>query len=131
MDAEALVELFAPVGLARITRMFGGKGVYVDGVIVAVELSSGELLLKGDETCAADYEAAGGRRWVYEGETKSGAVRRVAMPYWSAPDAIFDDEDALRRFVGLALAASRRANAGKAAPDPTKRRSGGRRRAPS
>lgn len=126
MDAEALMDLFAPLGIARVMRMFGGKGVYLDGLIVAVELSSGELLLKGDAVCAPAYEAAGGRRWIYEGETKAGAARRVAMPYWSAPDEIFDDEDALRRFGAMALEASRRAQAAPAAKAKPKGKGGSR-----
>ena len=106
--------------------MFGGKGVYLDGAIVAVELSDGVLYLKGDRVAAAAYEAAGGRRWVYEGETKAGAPRVVAMPYWTMPEAAFDDEDALLRFVGLAREASLRAEAEKLALKGARRRSSAR-----
>lgn len=120
MDAEGLIELFAPVGGVRVKRMFGGKGVYLDGFIIAVELSGGDLLLKGDDLCARAYEAAGARRWVYEGETKAGAPRRVAMPYWSMPEAAFDDEDELKRFARMALEASIRADAAKGAKSPRK-----------
>ena len=114
MDAESLVELFAPLGPVRVKRMFGGKGIYLDGLIIAVELSDGTLYLKGDGASAPAYEAAGGRRWVHEGETKAGKPRAVAMPYWTMPDVAFDDEEALRRFGGLARDASRRAGPAKA-----------------
>ena len=116
MDAESLVELFAPLGPVRVKRMFGGKGIYLDGLIIAVELSDGALCLKGDAESAPAYEAAGGRRWVYEGETKAGTARAVAMPYWTMPEEAFDDEEALRRFAGLARDASIRADAAKARP---------------
>lgn len=119
MEAESLIELFAPIGVVSVKRMFGGKGVYLDGLIVAVELSSGELFLKGDEVCAGAYEAAGARRWRYEGETKAGAQKRVAMPYWSMPEAAFDDEAELSRFARMALDASIRADAAKAAKPKT------------
>lgn len=120
MDEDALADLFAPAGQARIKRMFGGKGVYLDGVIVAVELSDGVLYLKGDAQTAPAYEAAGARRWVYAGETKDGAARRVAMPYWTMPDEAYDDEEALLRFVGLAREAARRAEVAKAGNAPKK-----------
>lgn len=116
MDAEGLIELFAPAGPVRVKRMFGGKGVYLDGFIIAVELSTGDLYLKGDEVCAPAYEAAGGRRWNYEGETKAGVVRRVAMPYWTMPETAFDDEDELKRYARMALEASIRADAAKSKP---------------
>jgi len=113
MDADGLVDLFAPLGPVRVKRMFGGKGVYLDGRIIAVELSSGDLYLKGDEIAAPAYEAAGGRRWLYDGETKAGARRSVAMPYWTMPEAAFDDEDELRRFGAMAREVAIRADAAK------------------
>ena len=58
MDHEAISDLFAGLGPVSIRRMFGGKGIYFEGVIIAVELR-GELMLKGDAVVAPDYEAAG------------------------------------------------------------------------
>ncbi len=58
MDHDAISDLFAGLGPVSIRRMFGGKGIYFDGVIIAVELR-GELMLKGDAIVAPDYEAAG------------------------------------------------------------------------
>ncbi len=114
MDAEGIEELFAPLGPVRIKRMFGGCGVYRDGVIFALKLSTGEVMLKGDAETAPALEAAGGRRWTYTREPPSGGSKQAAMPYWTMPDVCFDDEDELKRFAQMALAASRRAEAGKA-----------------
>ena len=33
MDAEGLKELFAPFGPVAVKRMFGGHGVYADGLV--------------------------------------------------------------------------------------------------
>lgn len=84
--------------------MFGGKGIYHHGLIIAVELR-GELMLKGDEISAAELEAAGARRWTYEG--RSG--KTVQMPYWTVPESAWDDPDEMNRWVRLAYAAALRA----------------------
>ena len=64
MDADAISDLFAGLGPVSIRRMFGGKGIYFEGVIIAVELR-GELMLKGDAPGAPDYESAGAKHWTY------------------------------------------------------------------
>ncbi len=51
MDSEAISDLFSGLGPVSIRRMFGGKGIYHEGVIIAVELR-GELMLKGDAVAA-------------------------------------------------------------------------------
>ena len=100
-DAE-IEEMFSALGPVAIKRMFGGKGVYHAGLIVAVEVR-GEMRLKANDRTAAELEAAGAARWTYPG--KSGKV--VQMPYWSVPDDAFDDPDAMARWVRLAYAAAR------------------------
>lgn len=89
MDDAAISDMFASVGPVTVKRMFGGKGVYVNGVIVAVEVD-GEILLKADGETAPLFAAAGARQWTYEGK-KQG--KPVAMPYWSIPDSALDDPD--------------------------------------
>ena len=104
MDVDEIEEMFAGLGPVTIRRMFGGKGVYHQGMIVAVEVR-GEMLLKADGVTAPLFEAAGARRWSYEG--KSG--KPVAMPYWSVPVDAFDDPEEMTRWVRLAFEAARRA----------------------
>ena len=53
------------------------------------------------------FEAAGARRWVYEG--KGGKI--VAMPYWSIPEDAFDDPEQMAHWAGLAYQAALRAPA--------------------
>ncbi|MDL2405729.1 TfoX/Sxy family protein [Rhizobium calliandrae] len=104
MDNIEIEEMFQALGPVTIKRMFGGKGVYHMGRIVAVEVSD-EMLLKADEVSAAEFEAAGARRWAYEG--RKG--KPVNMPYWSIPDDAFDDPDIMARWVRLAYEAAVRA----------------------
>jgi DNA transformation protein len=105
MDAADIEEMFAGLGPVTIRRMFGGKGIYHQGLIIAIDMR-GDLLLKADEVTAPEFEAAGARRWIYQ--NKKGSA--VPMPYWSTPDEAFDDPDLMSRWVHLAFAAALRAN---------------------
>ncbi len=58
MDNIEIEEMFQALGPVTIKRMFGGKGVYHMGRIVAVEVNS-EMLLKADEISGPEFEAAG------------------------------------------------------------------------
>jgi len=104
MDNERIAELFAGLGPVSIRRLFGGKGIYFDGVIVAIVLR-GELLLKADEQSAPDFEAAGCKQWTYIGKRHG---KLVAMPYWSIPDSAFDDPDEMTVWARRAYEAGRR-----------------------
>lgn len=105
MDNAAIEEMFQALGPVTIKRMFGGKGIYHLGLIIAVEVDDA-ILLKADDTSAPEFEAAGALQWFYEG--KKG--KAVKMPYWSIPEDAFDDPDIMARWVRLAYEAALRAN---------------------
>ncbi|HEV7247743.1 MAG TPA: TfoX/Sxy family protein [Shinella sp.] len=104
MDRDGIEEMFQALGPVTIKRMFGGKGIYHQGRILALEFK-GEILLKADEESAPDFSAAGSRQWLYEG--KSG--KPVKMPYWSIPDEALDDPDIMAIWVRRAYEAALRA----------------------
>lgn len=104
MDDERIAELFEGLGPVSVRRLFGGKGIYRDGVIFAIVLD-GELLLKGDDRIAADYEAAGCKQWTYTGSRHG---KQVAMPYWSVPESALDDPDEMTMWARKAYEARRR-----------------------
>ncbi len=104
MNEDDISEIFAVLGPVTIRRMFGGKAVYVAGVIVAIEYDD-ELRLKADAVSAPEFAAAGATQWTYHGHR--GAV---AMPYWSIPDAAFDNPDLMNHWVRRALDAGLRAH---------------------
>lgn len=105
MDNDAIRDLFDSLGEVTIRRMFGGKGIYHQGVILALEVG-GDILLKADVESAPEFARAGARQWVYDGKARS---KPVAMPYWSIPDAALDDPDEMAQWVRLAWAAALRA----------------------
>lgn len=103
MDNAAIEEMFSALGPVTIKRMFGGKGIYFEGNILAIEIG-GDMLLKADEKSAPDFEHAGASQWSYDGKGKV-----VKMPYWSIPDDAYDDPDEMARWVRLANEAALRA----------------------
>lgn len=105
MDNDAIEEMFQSLGPVTIKRMFGGKGVYIDGMIVAVELRNG-MMLKGDDEAGALYEPAGGEQWIYQ-HRKTG--NDVKMPYWTVPEDAYDDLDEMAKWVRVAYEAALRA----------------------
>lgn len=102
MDDEAIRDMFDGLGPVSIRRMFGGKGIYHRGVIVAIEID-GQVMLKGDERTGPEFERTGAARWVYQGKK-----RPVAMPYWSIPDSAVDDPDEMALWTRKAYEAALR-----------------------
>jgi DNA transformation protein len=109
MDAEGLKELFEPLGPVTVRRMFGGSGVYADGLCFALALN-GEVYIKTDAENRDAFEAAGSQPFVYFARGKPTTVS-----YWRLVAEAYDDADALKRWAALGLAAARRAAAKKAA----------------
>jgi len=105
LDREGLEELFAPFAVVAVRRMFGGHGVYGDGLCFALEID-GDVYLKVDAETEAEFAAVDSRPFVY-----AARGREVRVGYWLLPTAAFDDEDALRRWASLAFDAARRAAA--------------------
>ncbi|MCW6506681.1 TfoX/Sxy family protein [Lichenifustis flavocetrariae] len=103
MTNADIEDMFSRLGPVTIKRMFGGKGIYHAGLIVAVEFK-GEILLKADADSAIAFEAAGARQWTYEG--RKG--KPIKMPYWSVPESALDDADEMAQWVRLAYEAALR-----------------------
>jgi DNA transformation protein and related proteins len=103
MDIAGIEEMFAGLGPVTVKSMFGGKGVYFEGLIVGCELDN-EMMLKTDALTAPLFEKAGARQWAYD--HKNG--KAVRMPYWSIPGKARDDPDELKRWTKLAYEAALR-----------------------
>lgn len=105
---ELLMELFDPVEGVSLKRMFGGIGVFKEGVMFGL-VDDGELFLKADEVTSKRYEAEGQGRWVYEGRGK-----QVAMPYWRLPERLYDEPEEFREWAVAAFAVAAKAKKPKA-----------------
>ncbi len=111
MDNVAIEDMFSSLGAVDIKRMFSGKGIYHQGVIIALYLFD-EFMLKADEQTAPQFVVARARQWVYQRQGKNP----VAMPYWSVPEEAYDDPDEMAKWVRLAFEAGLRAEAAKVKP---------------
>lgn len=106
MDPDTICDLFSAFGPVRLRRMFGGAGVYAEGVMFALE-AGGLLYLKADAAFAAELAARGSEPFRYVAKTGP----RTMASFWRVPEAALDDADDLaalaRRAVEAALAAAR------------------------
>lgn len=96
--ARAL-ELFEEVGPLSTRKMFGGLGIYCDGVIFALVMSDGTIRMKGVGDMIARFEALGMSQWRYQRPGQKPA----AMPYWDMPEDLLDDAEAASALARDAL----------------------------
>ena len=100
--ADFVLELLAPLGGVSRRRMFGGHGIYRDGVMFAL-IADDTLYFKTDATSRGEFEAAGLDPFRY---ARQG--RPVALSYHRAPDAAFDSPHAMRPWAERGFAAALR-----------------------
>lgn len=106
------MELLSPLGAVRARRMFGGHGVYVDDLFVAL-IAAECLYLKADALTRAAFEAAGCTPFTFD-KARGGAVEPVATSYFSAPEEAMESPPSMQPWARPALAAALRARAAKA-----------------
>lgn len=102
-----LKDMFAPVGGVRFRRMFGGTGIFRDGLMIAL-VADDVLYFKADAKTIPAFEAEGCGPFVYDAKGKP-----VTMSYWRAPERLYDEPDAFAEWVETATSAARRADAAK------------------
>jgi DNA transformation protein and related proteins len=88
-------------------KMFGGVGLYCDGVFFAV-IDDDRLYFKVDDVNFPDYQAFGMPQWVIEGANGG------AMPYYEVPDQVLADAEKLGEWIDAAVdVANRKKGSGK------------------
>lgn len=98
---DYLVDRLGPMGDVRARPMFGGHGLFLDGLMFAI-ISSDTLYLKVDDGTRDRYDAAGLAPF------RPSADRPKTMSYYPLPDAVFEDQDALVEWAREAFAAALR-----------------------
>jgi DNA transformation protein and related proteins len=110
------LELLAPLGAVRARRMFGGHGLYIDDLFVAI-IAFDRLYLKADEATRERFAGAGCEPFVYDGKGKV-----VTLGYWTVPAEAMESPQLMQPWARLAMAAALRARAARASAAPRKPR---------
>lgn len=103
MDADYIRDIFSVFGSVTVRRMFGGAGIYADGVMFAL-VADEVIYLKADDETASAFEQEGLEPFTYS--KKPG--RQAVMSYRRMPDRCYDDPDELARWASRAIAAANR-----------------------
>ncbi len=110
MKPDDIRELFSAYGPVVVRRLFGGAGVYADGVMFAL-VHGGVVYLKADAHNAPAFERERLGAFTY-----SRRGTRVALSsYRRMPDRLYDDPEELAAWARAALAAAVR-SAGRKIP---------------
>lgn len=101
---EFVVGQLEPVGVVVWKRMFGGVGLYLDGLFFAI-IENDILRFKVTDSNRADYEEAG------MGPFKPYKNKDHTMQYYEVPIEVLEDMDELsiwaRKALVVALAAKK------------------------
>ena len=120
--AEHLRDVFRPFGPIDVRRMFGGQGVFHQGLMFGLVVDD-TLYLKADAVSAAMFEVQGLPRFTY---ARQG--RLASLSYYQAPEGVLEDGAEAARWARHAFEAALRARANK----PSRaRQTGARTAAPS
>jgi DNA transformation protein len=111
---EFLEDQFAPIGGVSLRAMFGGLGIFRDGLMFAL-VADDTLYFRVDDLTKPDFEAENSAPFTYGG-------RGVTMSYWRAPEHLLENPDAFRSWAEKAIAAASRAAARKKNTTKTKKK---------
>lgn len=88
--------------------MFGGYGIYKDGVIFAI-IAESKLYFKVDDQTELKFKERGSKQFTYT----MPPGKKLAMSYWLLPEEIMENREDLPAWVAEAVAASKRGKTGK------------------
>lgn len=86
VEAEAVVRLLEPLGGVAHKGMFGGYGIFRNGVMFGLVNSAGELHLRVNEVTKPRFEAL-------------DAPSHGRMPYMGVPASVRSDDAVLREWA--------------------------------
>lgn len=117
---DFILEQLRPAGRVTARRMFGGVGLYLDGLFFAL-IDDDTLYFKADDSSRARFQQAGSKPFCPFPDRPT-----QAMGYWQVPAEVLEDAEELaiwaRKAMTVALAARTRRPARRRGPP---RRRGG------
>lgn len=99
--AAFVCDMLSPLGPVTARAMFGGYGIYLDGLMFAL-IAWETLYLKADSGNRAMFEEAGAEPF------KPWEDKPMVMPYWEVPADVLDDGAELCRWGRAAFDAALR-----------------------
>jgi len=101
MDPDFIRELFAPFRAVTVKRMFGGAGIYAEGLMFGL-VFDGAIYLRVDEVSIPSFEREGSAPFVYPlAKNHAGRPSRQCR---RLPERLYDDPDELAVWAGRSLA---------------------------
>ncbi len=104
---EFLNEVFEKFGPIEERRMFGGYGIYHEGLMFAIVVDD-TLYFKADEDTKDHFESRGLSQFTYK---RKGKI--ISMSYYLAPEDIFDDREEAAVWAARAYKTAIKGRAGK------------------
>lgn len=91
---DFVIDVLSSFGDVQVRSMFGGGGVYHQGIMFGL-IADETLFLKADDTNIPDFESEGMGPFLYEG--KSG--KPISMSYWQVPDYLYENSDEMKSWA--------------------------------
>jgi DNA transformation protein and related proteins len=94
-----VLEHFSTWGLVSARKMFGGAGLYRDGVMFAL-IANDDVYLKVNEANLGDFVKASSRQF------KPFEHKKATMPYYQIPDELLENTEELALWLDKAFKAA-------------------------
>jgi DNA transformation protein len=115
-------ELFAGMGPIQVKRMFGGAGVYAEGLMFGLLADDAIHIRAKDDAMQRELRAEGSGPFIWTPQSGPHKGEHIDLGYWRLPDSALDDPDEAakwgRKALALAKAKAAAKPARKKAPKP-------------
>ena len=98
-DPDRFDDLFAPFGKIVVRRMFGGEGLFHDGLMFGL-VDDERIFLKTSKETRPRFIAEGSGPFTYQMKKGEG----ILTSYYELPDRLYDDPDELAAWARAAFA---------------------------
>jgi DNA transformation protein len=104
---DYVLEQLERFGHVSARRMFGGAGIYHQGLFFALITSDDRFYLKVDDTNRPEFVARGSEAF----KPPSSRPMRGSMPYMTVPEEVLEDPDELAVWARKSVAVAARSKA--------------------
>ena len=100
--ANHIVDLMEDFGRVEAKRMFGGFGIFHEGLMIGL-IADGSFYLKADEQTRELFLEQGSTPFTYQKQDKE-----FSLSYYLAPESFFEESDEIKHWARLAYDAALR-----------------------